>query len=693
MSLTASFNLAASVANRQLGRNDAALTTALAKLSAGSRVVSARDDAASLAIGSRLNSDAQALKQAAVNAGQASSMMQIADGAMGKIGDILVRLKTLAVQAGSGQLSNAERGMLNTEYTSLVDEIDRIAGDTEFNGQSLIAYTGAVYTVRGMAQHGEVLVNGVSIGLGERFTQADLEAGRVVYRNNGDASATDRLIVSVSDQDGNALGDVTGAGAASAFEDAEYRATGFLNFIHAADAYARAAAYGTNAAGNGVVVAVIDSGVDTGHGQLAANLLAGTDIADGDANPDDDNATAGGHGTHVAGIIAAVNDGSGMQGVAFQADILPVKVMTTAGSGSLSTADVTAAINYAVANGADIINLSLGGMTSDAAQNAAITAAVNAGVIVIASTGNSNLSDPAWPAQFAADPNADGSMLAVAANNYFDTIASFSNDPGLARENAVSAYGVDILSTYNNGGYAIMSGTSMSAPMVSGAAAVLSSLFPNLTGQEVVHLLKTSARDVGAVGVDRVFGYGIIDLERATLPQIELDIGIGGGGTLNVASASTGAITTAFFDAATVYSNIVSPTARDFDIRVGSGTLASDRIAVQLSSVSAYNLGVHLSNISTAGNADDAITAIDTAMNRLFAARAGLGATLNRFDFAAAQIATAFENIESARSALLDLDVASEMASFVSKKVLTQVGVSMAAQSNLQGQNLMRLLQ
>lgn len=102
-----------------------------------------------------------------------------------------------------------------------------------------------------MPQHGRVTLNGVELELGDRFTQADLEAGRVANANNGDGTAADRLIVSVSDQDGNALGDVIGAGAASAFRDAEYMATGFLNFIHTADAYARAAAYGTTAAGTG----------------------------------------------------------------------------------------------------------------------------------------------------------------------------------------------------------------------------------------------------------------------------------------------------------------------------------------------------------------------------------------------------------------------------------------------------------
>ena len=170
MPLTASFNLAASIANRQLARTDAAMTTSLAKMSAGSRIVSARDDAASLAIGSRIDSDAQALKQAGINAGQAVSMVQIADGAMGRITDILVRMKSLAVQASSGQMSGAERGIIDAEYTLLRDEIDRLAGDTEFNGRQLIAYTGAVYTIRGMAQHGSVTLDGVALELGDSFT-------------------------------------------------------------------------------------------------------------------------------------------------------------------------------------------------------------------------------------------------------------------------------------------------------------------------------------------------------------------------------------------------------------------------------------------------------------------------------------------------------------------------------------------
>jgi flagellin len=138
MPLNVISNFAANVAMRNLTISDAAATTSLAKLSSGTRVVSAKDDAASLAVGSRLQAEKTGLQQALVNAGQAVSMLQIADGAMAKVNDILVRMKSLAVQAGSGSLSGTERSMLNTEYQALISEVDRISSDTEFAGTLLV---------------------------------------------------------------------------------------------------------------------------------------------------------------------------------------------------------------------------------------------------------------------------------------------------------------------------------------------------------------------------------------------------------------------------------------------------------------------------------------------------------------------------------------------------------------------------
>jgi flagellin len=144
MALNIISNYAANVAHRNLTASDEMATRSLSKLSSGTRVVSARDDAASMAIGARLNATTQALKTATVNVGQANSMLQIADGGMATIDDVLVRMKTLAVQASSGNLSDTERGFLNDEFTELRDEIDRIASSTNFNGIQLLGDGGDV---------------------------------------------------------------------------------------------------------------------------------------------------------------------------------------------------------------------------------------------------------------------------------------------------------------------------------------------------------------------------------------------------------------------------------------------------------------------------------------------------------------------------------------------------------------------
>ncbi|OSQ39679.1 flagellin [Thalassospira mesophila] len=142
MSLNIISNYAANVAHRNLQASDDMATRSLAKLSSGTRVVSARDDAASMAIGARLNAESQSLKTATVNVGQANSMLQIADGGMATIDNVLVRMKSLAVQASSGNLSDTERGFLDDEYGNLTDEINRIAGTTKFNDVQLLGSGG-----------------------------------------------------------------------------------------------------------------------------------------------------------------------------------------------------------------------------------------------------------------------------------------------------------------------------------------------------------------------------------------------------------------------------------------------------------------------------------------------------------------------------------------------------------------------
>ncbi|MCB2054412.1 MAG: flagellin [Geminicoccaceae bacterium] len=138
MALTASTNTSASTALRYLDRNNMAASSSLAKLSSGSRIVRASDDAASLAVGTKIKADVAALQQAKVNAGQASSMLQVADGGLSQVSDILLRMKSLSVQAQTGSISDNERNFLDKEFSALASQINDIASQTKFNGQTLL---------------------------------------------------------------------------------------------------------------------------------------------------------------------------------------------------------------------------------------------------------------------------------------------------------------------------------------------------------------------------------------------------------------------------------------------------------------------------------------------------------------------------------------------------------------------------
>jgi flagellin len=393
MALNAISNYAANVAHRNLTASDAAATSSLAKLSSGTRVVSARDDAASLAIGSRLNAEVHALRQASVNAGQAISMLQIGEGAMREIQDILIRMKTLAVQASSGQLSATERRMLDNEYQALLAEVDRIAEDTEFNGNQLV----------------------------------------------------------------NGLTEITGGVTGSA---------GVIN-------------------------------------------VAATGFFEDTAGDD--------------GSLSYTYDSAG--GGTF------TLTATDAASGSAATYEAILSLDYI-----------------DTATGLMVT-----GTAVKLESANSD----------------DKGFLTIALNTSFNPTAAFANDP------------------------------------------------------------------------------------------------------LNFQTVNTNA----------------------YSFKVGSGTAPQDEITVSMNGIGTQQLGLVDTDITNPENADAASEALSLAVDTLNTLRAEIGASQNRLDFAAANIATAVENAEAARSDLMDLDIAAEMTNFTSKQILVQAGVAMLAQANQMPQNLLRLFQ
>ncbi|MBU7045412.1 MAG: S8 family peptidase [Theionarchaea archaeon] len=222
-------------------------------------------------------------------------------------------------------------------------------------------------------------------------------------------------------------------------------------------------------------------------------------------DPDDFNDDHG-HGTHCAGIAAAVDNDIGVVGVAPEAWLYGVKVLSKTGSGQ--TSDCIEGIQWCADNGMDVISMSWGSTTYDQALNDTCAAAWAAGCVLVASAGNSGVEDPDGY------PSAYPSVISVSATDSSDQPASFTN---YGDEIELAAPGVSIYSCYNNGGYVTMSGTSMSCPHVSGAAALAIAAHPTYTNQQIRQLLWDTAEDLGDPGWDPYYGYGLVDAEAAVI--------------------------------------------------------------------------------------------------------------------------------------------------------------------------------
>lgn len=254
------------------------------------------------------------------------------------------------------------------------------------------------------------------------------------------------------------------------------------------------------ATGAGVAVCIVDTGIDQDHPDLQANILGGKNfVAKGvtvdSTKWDDDN----GHGTHVAGTVAAVDNSIGVVGVAPQASLLAAKVLNRQGSGYLS--DVIAGIEYCVSSGADVISMSLGTSSDVQAMHNAVDAAYAAGVLLVGAAGNDYGGSVSYPAAY-------DSVIAVSATGSTDAVASFSN---VGPEVELAAPGVSVLSAWKGGSYATLSGTSMATPHVSGVAALAIQANPLLSNVEIRTLLQNTADDLGVVGKDNYYGYGLVD--------------------------------------------------------------------------------------------------------------------------------------------------------------------------------------
>lgn len=249
-----------------------------------------------------------------------------------------------------------------------------------------------------------------------------------------------------------------------------------------------------------LIIAILDTGIDRHHQDLADKLVEGYNAIDGTDDVDDEH----GHGTHVAGIASAVtNNLAGIAGVSWQNKLMPVKVLNHEGEGGLY--ELINGIYWATDHGADVINLSLGDDEPSELLYEAIRYAYEHNVILVAASGNDNVDIPMYPAAYP-------EVLAVSSVNQNKERSSFSN---YGHYIDVAAPGEHIPGTFTDNQYVIMSGTSMAAPHVTGLAALIRSRYPQLSNRDVMNLIRQTAEDLGEKGYDPYYGYGLINVYQA----------------------------------------------------------------------------------------------------------------------------------------------------------------------------------
>jgi len=690
MSLSIVNNYAARIVHRQVERNDAMATKMVARLSSGSRVIYASDDAASLAVGTRLRADVGAMQMAAVNASHAAAVLQIADGAASIVGDMTTRLKTLAIQSASDQLSGTERGMIDSEYQQLLREIDRVAASASFNGKRVLNFTGSPVRPTALVQDGKNAfgnVNGVvsldtsGAMAGSLFAASfDAAANRLSLTNltNGESEARTLSFKTLGDQER---------------ETVAFRSLGVTMQIDR-----NFPKQTTIAASNGSLQA--------GTSWLGLNASAA--VAEGAANPlrqllpTDDTALTSAtwlgrlrledlrmralpnfrempvpfqevrfSTSNTVPLVASLFDH-----VTHQVEIRDIDFTPALGAYELTVG--TTSLTHTLAAPVSISSLVTGlqadtdyasaNFTIEANGSAGIRIAFKTAAAVATTTATTLTLDGTAPTprkiiQTGAAPAANAE---IGPGDLRTENGTQGRDTSLSGGTGVAKLFTRVQVRSSEGELRSMSAPSGANLELKKDDTVLVTVHNGATDSTAKEYLELAFR-VGGVGglSDLVFTGDEKKPVAALLLNSHRMLGVSGQET----------------------------DGNPFDFQVGATTLSSDTLSFKLPPLSSRALGLADSHVRTAGAARAAVGIADAAINKTSTVRGEIGAIQNRFEFTKQNLATMAENTDNGRSLLMDLDVASEMTRLTSQQILVQAGVSILAQANQMPQQLLRLFQ
>lgn len=329
------------------------------------------------------------------------------------------------------------------------------------------------------------------------------------------------------------------------YDTAEYRNSSGP-FAHSA-----ISAYDSGASGAGITVGIVDTGIDIDNVEFTGRISSASATFNGESTIQDQE----GHGTAVATILAAARNNRRTLGMAWGATIMALRTEDPtdcpADSGCTHTdSAIAAAIDHARVNGAQVINISLGGEGSSTVVRAAVSRATAAGIVIAVATGNDSAAAPDGFAADLANPSISRGLVIIATSNDADGAHSgFANGAQGYETVTLSALGNRVLAQDQNGIQTLWTGTSMSTPQIAGAVALMLDAFPNLSPQQIVSRLLTTAQDAGAAGADDQFGMGILDLAAAFAPAGATTLG---NSSTTVSLTQNGTLSSAMGDASGV---------------------------------------------------------------------------------------------------------------------------------------------
>ena len=675
-------NISALRSSEAMRQTESAMGDAMERLSTGSRINSASDDAAGSAIASKMEAQTRSLAVAVRNANDAISLTQTAEGALGEVEDILQRIRELAVQSGNSTLNASDRVQLQAEADALTAEIDAIASQTNFNSVSLFDGTNTSVSMQVGINARDTLsialqkTDVASLGIGssnttraitsERVTAfADTEADQI--KINGENFASGDLTAATVPLNGINV-DTSALASPSAAQDAGYTAA------------ALAAAINTNSGTHGAVATAFNTVVGTSSSYTAASVtLNGVTIASQATKAEFVSAvnqsTAGVTATlSDAGVItlsnengADINVGGGMTGMGFTTDIYG-GFITLANSDGSDVVIEAGSTENGYGDSADgtvaIVNrLGFNPISGTSVTSASVTSTDLTAVMGVEING------------VAIGDSADSSALAKAA-------AINAAGAGVtATASTQVRVTVDITGTMANSATASINGITTNIAAATNIEDVVSTVNTALSGN--VDII-ASSNDDGELVLTSASGLNIA-IDDGTATDVFTAATMADGTSLTVTNGATTA-----YGVLTLTSDsggVIKIEDGEVDTHTGLATLG---LQAQSEKASETTSGLSMSTVAAASSA---LTAIDTAIETVSTFRAGFGATENRLDKAINNLTTYKVNLEAAKGRIEDADFASETAALTKSQILNQAATSMLAQANASKQNLLALLQ